>query len=39
MQEETYAEAADFEVEALSQLPQLIRAQEAEPMRTAVGRA
>jgi len=38
MQEETYAEAADFEVQALSQLPQLVRAQQEGRMRAAGGR-
>ncbi|MFD2030089.1 hypothetical protein ACFSKM_06865 [Ancylobacter dichloromethanicus] len=38
MQEETYAESADFEVQTLSQLPDLVRAEQAKPMRTAGGR-
>jgi hypothetical protein len=37
MQEETYAETADFEVQTLSQLPQLVLAEQSGRMRTAGG--
>ncbi|MEP9348147.1 hypothetical protein [Xanthobacter sp. KR7-225] len=38
MQEEAYAEAADFAVQTLSQLPQLVVAEQAGPMQKAGGR-